>query len=125
MYRVLRSAGALRSIRGLVGDESDYDDGSGYLRRHAGSMDYRRLRRLRSPIGSGITEAACKIVFTQRFKQAGMKWNIADGGSILALRVISLSKLWSAARDAMYVSYNKAQRPVPRQIYKNTMQNAA
>ena len=125
VYRVLRSAGALPSIRGLVGDESDYDDGSGYLRRHAGSMDYRRLRRLRSPIGSGITEAACKIVFTQRFKQAGMKWNIADGGSILALRVISLSKLWSAARDAMYVSYNKAQRPVPRQIYKNTMQNAA
>lgn len=88
-------------------------------------MDYQRLRRLRSPIGSGITEAACKIVFTQRFKQAGMKWNIDDGRSVLVLRVISLSQLWTTTRDAMYASYNKAQRPTPRIVYKETMQNVA
>lgn len=125
VYRVLRSAGALRSIRGLVGDEEDYDDASGYLRRHAGSMDYVRLRRLRSPIGSGITEAACKIVFSQRFKRAGMKWNIEDGRSILLLRVVSLSQLWAATRDAMYDSYNKTQCPTPRAICKECSQNAA
>lgn len=125
VYRVLRSAGALRSIRGLVGEEENYSDAYGYLRRHAGSMDYRRLRHLGSPIGSGITEAACKIVFAQRFKQAGMKWNIADGSCILTLRVISLSKLWSTTRDAMYASYNETPRPTPHVICKNTMQNAA
>ena len=93
-------AGALKSRRGLVGEESDYDKAYGYLRRHAGWMDYSRYCRLRTPIGSGVTEAACKIVFTQRFKRAGMKWNIEGGQPILDLRVIAPSNLWSTTRTS-------------------------
>ena len=32
----------------------------------------------KAPIGSGVTEAACKTIFTQRFKRSGMKWKL-DG----------------------------------------------
>ena len=54
-------------------------------------MNYAERRRLRVPIGSGVTEAACKIVFSQRFKCEGMKWGVKTGASILAMRVIALS----------------------------------
>ena len=86
VFRVLRSAGALLTIRGLVGNEDLYWKGYLYLRERASKMDYVIYRRLQMPIGSGITEAACKTVFTQRFKQSGMKWTIEGGRPILALR---------------------------------------
>ena len=65
-------------------------------------MNYAERRRLRVPIGSGVSEAACKIVFSQRFKCAGMKWGIESGKPILALRVIALSGIWAEAREAMF-----------------------
>jgi hypothetical protein len=114
VFRVLRSAGALRTIRGLVGEESAYDGAYAYLRHHAGFMDYHTYRRLRTPIGSGVTEAACKIVFTQRFKRAGMKWNIEDGKPILALRVLALSNVWSDVRHAMFEARKKSQPRTPK-----------
>ena len=125
VFRVLRSAGALRSIRDLVGEESDYDKAYDYLRGHAPSMDYCTCRRLRTPIGSGVTEAACKIVFTQRFKRAGMKWNIEDGASVLALRVIALSNIWATVRDAMLDSNHKTQPRTPNAIHDEPVEIAA
>lgn len=103
-FRVLRSAGALKTIRGLVGSEKDYRTAYNFLRSRAAKMDYRQYRRLRLPIGSGVTEAACKIVFTQRFKQSGMKWTIEGGKPVLALRVIALSGIWHQVRQALLQS---------------------
>ena len=57
-------------------------------------MRYRHYSCQRLPIGSGITEAACKTVFTQRLKRSGMSWTIAGGQVILDLRVIGLSGVW-------------------------------
>ena len=125
VYRVLRSAGALCSIRGLVGEESDYTSAYNFLRRHARSMDYSRYRRQRTPIGSGVTEAGCKIVFTQRFKRAGMKWNIEDGRPVLSLRVIALSGIWSTVRHAMLNSQSVTQLRTPSKLYENEDQIAA
>jgi hypothetical protein len=65
-----------------------------YLRRHRRWMDYQGYRRRGLPIGSGVTEAACKTVFTQRFKRSGMRWRHVSGQVILDLRVIHLSALW-------------------------------
>jgi len=50
-------------------------------------MDYREYRRQGFPIGSGVTEAACKTVFTQRFKESGMTWKLEGGQTILVLRL--------------------------------------
>lgn len=111
VFRVLRSAGALLKIRGLVGSEASYCTAYNYLRERASKMDYVNYRRLRLPIGSGITEAACKVVFTQRFKQSGMKWTIAGGRPILALRVIALSGVWDEVRSARFRSYTM---PIPQ-----------
>jgi hypothetical protein len=68
-----------------------------YLRRHRRWMDYAGYRRRGLPIGSGVTEAACKTVFTQRFKRSGMRWNHETGQVILDLRVVYLSGIWDEA----------------------------
>jgi hypothetical protein len=65
-----------------------------YLRRNQRWMDYPQYQRQGMPIGSGVTEAACKTVFTQRFKRSGMSWQSEMGQTILDLRVLRLSGVW-------------------------------
>jgi hypothetical protein len=105
VFRVLRSAGALRTTRGLVGSVEDYFRGYRYLRERAAKMNYAAALRRGLPIGSGVTEAGCKTLFTQRFKQSGMKWTITGGQPILNLRTISLSRIWPTVRDRAWQSY--------------------
>lgn len=82
-----------------------------YLRRHARWMDYAANKRQRLPIGSGVTEAACKTVFTQRLKCSGMTWEIEGGQVIVDLRVLVLSQVW----DRSYTAYLKSQ-PMPKAV---------
>ena len=124
VFRVLRSAGALLTTRGLVGTQESYDTAYSFLRERASKMDYQAYRKLRLPIGSGITEAACKIVFTQRFKQSGMKWSLEGGKPILVLRTISLSKIWNQVRDAALRTYKMPIPVTPRQFDYSTPANS-
>jgi hypothetical protein len=108
VYRVLHSTAKFRSERVLSAKaEEEYQKAYAYLNNHKAYMDYSHYRQQGLPIGSGVTEAACKTVFTQRFKQAGMSWNVSDGQTILDLRVIRLSKLWSNVHHAYLVSRPK------------------
>ncbi len=80
---------------------------------------------LRLPIGSGVTEAGCKVVFTQRFKDSGMTWSLEGGEVILRLRLAVLSGVW----DVVYREY-LSHRPfvplaTPQVISPKTSQNAA
>ena len=72
-----------------------------YLRKRMRWLDYRGYRRDHLTIGSGVTEAACKTVFTQRLKQSGMTWKLESGQWIVDLRVVHLSGVWSE----VYQSY--------------------
>src|SRR5205823_6107657 len=65
-----------------------------YLQMRRAHLRYADYRRLGLPIGSGVTEAACKTVFTQRLKLSGMRWKKAGAQTILQLRVILLSGIW-------------------------------
>jgi hypothetical protein len=100
IHRVLHSAAALRSRHGLKGTDGAFDLAYRYLSSRIGQLDYHGYRKLRLPIGSGVTEACCKTVFTQRLKQSGMSWHIEGGQTILDLRVVDLSGTWEATRDA-------------------------
>jgi hypothetical protein len=66
-----------------------------YLLKHSRLMKYVSYRRQGLPIGSGVTEAACKTVFSQRFKRSGMRWGKEFGQVIVDLRVIYLSGIWN------------------------------
>jgi hypothetical protein len=78
----------LRHKRGLVGQAKVYAQAYAYLHKRRQWMRYQSYRRQHLPIGSGITEAACKTVFTQRLKRSGMSWTISGGQVILDLRVL-------------------------------------
>jgi len=107
IYRVLHSAAALRHGRMLLGARrKQYREAYNYLRKRIGLLDYREYRANHLPIGSGVTEAACKTVFTQRLKQSGMTWALEGGQVIVDLRVIQLSGIWSEA----YQSYLQAKK---------------
>ena len=84
----------------------------GYVRRNNRWMDYPEYRRRGLPIGSGVTESACKMVFAQRFKRSGMRWNAETGQIILDLRTIYLSGIWkeTIARD---LATREIPEPIP------------
>jgi hypothetical protein len=75
-------------------EEKEFWKAYRYLRKHSRLMAYARCRRQGLPIGSGVTEAACKTVFTQRLKRSGMRWSNEFGQVIVDLRVIYLSGIW-------------------------------
>jgi hypothetical protein len=78
------------------GQEKEYQEAYNYLLKHSKEMKYRAYSRVRLPIGSGVTEAGCKVVFTQRFKESGMTWSLEGGEVILRLRLAVLSGVWEA-----------------------------
>jgi hypothetical protein len=80
-------------------------EGYDYLRKYARRMSYWHYHRQGKPIGSGVTEAACKTVFTQRLKQSGMRWETRGGQVIVGLRVLKLSGVWREA----FLSYKRSQ----------------
>jgi hypothetical protein len=111
--RVLHSVGALRQRRGLTGTEKDYRQAVNYLRRFARYMDYREYRRVGLPIGSGVTEAACKTIVNYRFKQSGMRWQCVTGQHVLDLRVLLKSKVWCRVYRTALGSYRPCQLATP------------
>jgi hypothetical protein len=116
--RVLQSASALRRGRGLSGQAQAYDQAYAYLKKRSRWMQYQAYSRQHLPIGSGVTEAACKVVFTQRLKRSGMSWTSEGGQVILDLRVIWLSGVWEDVHQR-YV----ASKPMP--IPQGTMTKGA
>jgi hypothetical protein len=96
--RVLHSAAALRQQHKLRGKKlADFQRAYRYLRDRLGYMQYAEYRKRGIPLGSGVTEAGCKTVYTQRLKLSGMRWQKAGAQCILQLRVLRISDVWDEA----------------------------
>lgn len=107
--RVLHAAAARASDHGVIRHRKpDYRRAYEYLRTRTQFMQYWEYRRHHLPIGSGVTEAACKTVFTQRLKLSGMRWKHEGARTVLTLRVILLSGIWEevygAALESSYAT---------------------
>lgn len=63
-----------------------------YFENNLKRMNYPAYQKIGYPIGSGVTEAACKTVVKQRLSQSGMRWNIDPTQRILHMRAIVLTK---------------------------------
>jgi hypothetical protein len=98
VYRVLHSAAALKQQQELRGKKlKEFNKAYRYLRDRMPYMNYANYRKLGIPLGSGVTEAGCKTVYTQRLKLSGMRWQKAGAQRILQLRVLRLSGVWNEA----------------------------
>jgi hypothetical protein len=96
--RVLQAATYHAQERDVSGKRAQlYEEGYGYLRRYGKWMRYQQYRSVGLPLGSGVTEAACKTVFSQRLKRSGMRWEVAGGQVVVTLRVVLLSGVWDTA----------------------------
>jgi hypothetical protein len=75
-----------------------------YFRTNAERMRYPLFRAQGMHVGSGIAEAACKVVVSTRAKRAGMRWTPQGLDAILALRTAALNldfdQCWLASRKA-------------------------
>ena len=63
-----------------------------YFENNVHRMNYAQYQKNGYPIGSGVTEAACKVVVKQRLNQSGMKWNMPAVQNMLLLRGIVCTK---------------------------------
>ena len=63
-----------------------------YFKNHNQMMDYARHTEKNLPIGSGVTEAACKTLVKQRLCGSGMRWKDKGAKVILSLRALVQSK---------------------------------
>jgi hypothetical protein len=68
-----------------------------YFRNQRPRMNYSEYLRQHLPIASGVVEAACKTLVTQRLKCSGMAWTTAGGQAILTFRSLIQSERWSPA----------------------------
>ena len=73
------------------GADGALEAASGYFGHNIGRMDYAVFRAMRFPIGSGVTEAACKTLVKQRLCGSGMQWSRSGAQTVLTLRAILLS----------------------------------
>ena len=105
--RVLWSAAQMRSRYGLPKNRrQEFQRAYNFIRKRTKHMQYAWFRGQGLPIGSGITEAACKTVFTQRLKLSGMRWGNRGAQAILDLRVCLLSDVWDETYQAVLASYH-------------------
>lgn len=57
-----------------------------YFENNLNRMNYAKYQKVGYPIGSGVTEAACKVVAKQRLNASGMRWTIHPVQQTLLLR---------------------------------------
>ena len=68
-----------------------------YFRNQKQRMNYGYHTARRQPIGSGVTEAACKVLIKQRFCKSGSRWKEEGASAVLSIRALKLTAgRWNA-----------------------------
>lgn len=62
-----------------------------YFENHIHQMNYSDDIKNKLPIGSGVTEAGCKVIVKQRMCNSGMRWKDIGSKAVLNLRCINYS----------------------------------
>lgn len=63
-----------------------------YLSNNIARIDYPTYLKKGYPIGSGVTEAACKCLVKQRLAGSGMRWHLDSIDEVLAIRCLILTE---------------------------------
>lgn len=78
-----------------------------YFRNNRHRMKYAEALKANYPIGSGVTEAACKTLVTQRLKCAGMRWDLNGGQGVLTARSLIQSEQFDKGWELLSGKYVK------------------
>jgi len=86
-----------------------------YFREQRHRLRSSALRAQHLPIGSGVVEAACKTLGSQRLKRSGMRWRTAGGQAILTCRALCQSERFDRAWSRLGEMY-KWSVTLPRKV---------
>jgi len=86
-----------------------------YFRRNRHRMKYATWKARGLPIGSGVVEAACKTLATQRMKRSGMRWRHEGGLAVLTLRSLAQSDRFERGWNLLAATY-KGKITLPRNV---------
>jgi hypothetical protein len=78
-----------------------------YFRNQRPRMQYADYLRQGLPIASGVIEATCKTLVTQRLKRSGMAWTLRGGQAILTLRSLIQSHRWPPAWKLLSANFRQ------------------
>ena len=78
-----------------------------YFRRYRHRMRYAKAQAQNLPIGSGVVEAACKTLATERMKRSGMHWRQAGGQAILTFRALHQSERFARGWKLLSSTYKQ------------------
>ena len=90
-----------------------------YFRNNRHRMHYARARLNKLPIGSGVTEAACKTLVTQRLKCSGMRWKIKGGQGVLTVRGLIQSNRFDSGWRLLSGTYRQVVSMPPNVLLLN------
>jgi hypothetical protein len=90
--RILRELEQTPTNKMTSGRKKDLQACITYFDNHLNQMRYARYREAGIPIGSGVTEAACKTLVKQRLCCSGMRWTPEGAQIILSLRALALTE---------------------------------
>ena len=86
-----------------------------FFRKNRQRMRYAAFQNWKLPIGSGVVEAANKVLVTQRLKCSGMRWKLDGTGPY----VLSVRALWKSQRfEAAWSEITTALEP-PEYTFQN------
>jgi hypothetical protein len=91
---VLKRSKSLAKVRPWAKSDEDVERAITYFTNQsgAGRMDYYSRVEVNEPIGSGVTEAACKVVVKQRLCGSGMKWKEPGAAAVLSVRCLTYTR---------------------------------
>ena len=98
-HRLKHNKGAAARIQRMISEaidgartksqREDLQKAVTYFGNHRHRMNYSEMVKRDLPIGSGVTEAGCKVIIKQRLCQAGMRWKEKGCASVLTLRALN------------------------------------
>jgi hypothetical protein len=107
--------GALSRLRTRYPRRQALHKALAYFREHRHRMPYAHLRAQHLPIGSGVVEAACKTLVSQRLKRSGMRWRMTGGQAILTFRALCQSERFERAWPLLGETYKRSVT-LPRKV---------
>jgi hypothetical protein len=99
---ILKEVKKLATVNRRANGHEDVEAAISYFsnQNRKGRMDYARWEQENLPIGSGVTEAACKVLVKQRLCGSGMKWKEPGAAAVLSVRCLTYTKeRWSQFRS--------------------------
>lgn len=89
---ILNEMKKLKKKKLSLAKEKELHQSITYYSNHIHQMDYPNYEEQSMPIGSGVTEAACKVLVKQRFCNSGMRWKEHGMNKVLSIRSHLLTK---------------------------------